>query len=308
MLLVLACASPPAGSPAPDPPPCPDVGPGLAAEETAAFEAGDHGTGVVVLMGGGVEVDRASARFVDAAGGGDVLVLRATGSTSSYTSYFSGEDLDGITTPARAVATVRVDEPAAGADEGLLCRVDRADAVWLAGGDQADYLLDWPPALHAALARAVDRGAAIGGTSAGAMSWSEWTYDGRDGGMDSAGALADPSAVSVTRSPFAAVPGAVVDTHFSQRDREGRLIVFAALAGAVGVGLDEGAALVLGGDAAILSDGGGAAFYAVSDADTAGPLSATVSRVDAGDGEMIPFPPSFSGAETFEVDRGVVRR
>lgn len=42
----------------------------------------------LVLMGGGAEVDEASRLFVQGANGGDVLVLRATGSVDSYTGYF----------------------------------------------------------------------------------------------------------------------------------------------------------------------------------------------------------------------------
>lgn len=240
----------------------------------AAVESGAHGAldpaaspahARVVLMGGGPEVDRAAARFVEGAQGGDVLVLRASGSTESYTSYFGVELAPDP--PAASATTILLEDPVEGDDDGVLCRVAGAEAVWLAGGDQADYLLRWPDALHGALAAAAAR--TIGGTSAGAMALSGLTFDAREGSVTSTEALAAPAAtyVSISPSPFAAASlrGVLVDTHFGARDREGRLLAFLARAlvdglaeaPVVGVGLDEGAALVIEGDAfRVLADDG----------------------------------------------------
>jgi cyanophycinase len=266
-------------------------------------------------MGGGSEVDRASSIFVDAAGGGDVLVLRASGSIDSYTSYFSAELP--LTTPPRAVATARIDVDSAGSDAALLCRVARADAIWLAGGDQGDYLLRWPDALHAALRDAIARGVAVGGTSAGAMSLSQFAYDARDGGASSAEALANPSAYSVLPSPFPAVPGVVVDTHFEQRDREGRLLAFVAKAneaagGVLGLGLDEGTALVIDGDRAqVFADDGGRARFYRANATTVtpgAPLQLTGVAVAFADAATTTLPPVFEGEAqvAIVVEDGVV--
>ncbi len=263
-LLGLACVTPDeAPVPvAPDPDdrfldsqPCAAPGDGLALEETAAFTPGGSPAPLVVLMGGSTEVDGAAARFAEAAHGGDLLVLRATGSTSSYTAWFADE-LAMNQRPA-AVATVLIDDPAHGADDAVLCRVARADAVWLAGGDQSDYLVRWPDALHQSLARAVARGIAIGGSSAGAMSLSALTFDAARGGVDSVEALAAPldDAVSLSPSPFSPAPlaGLLVDTHFDARDRLGRLIAFVARAAhegspLFGLGVDEQTAVVVEGD------------------------------------------------------------
>ena len=279
---------------------CPDVGAGLTLEETAAFSPDEAGDGVVVVMGGGVEVDRAAVRFVEGARGGDVLVLRATGSTSSYTAYFDGSsgELPAFSVPPRAVATVRVDDAAAGDDPGLLCRVAYADAVWLAGGDQSDYLVAWPAALHAALRAAVARGVAVGGTSAGAMALSEFSYDARDGGVSSDEAVAAPAATSVSASPFfaPALSGRLVDTHFRARDRERRLLAFVAHAQdefdvlVRGLGIDEEAAVVFDDDGArVLADGDGGVFtYAIAGSNVDGALDIdVVSRAGFFDGDVI---------------------
>jgi hypothetical protein len=208
-------------------------------------------------MGGGGEDDDASTLFAEAAGGGDVVVLRASGSLTSYPDYFLTA-LSPSPPPASAV-TVLTTVPARAGDTAVMCRTDRAEAVWLAGGDQWDYLGGWPEELHSALARLHDRGSAVGGTSAGAVSLGEAAFDARFGTVTSREALQDPAGqeVSVAYPSFAPdeLKGVLVDSHFREREREGRLLAFLARFlvekgrdAVVGVGLDEGVALVLEGD------------------------------------------------------------
>ena len=309
---------PPSSTPGPDDrfagdEPCPAAGAGVVLEESAAFVAGDLPRALVVVMGGSTEVDDAGARFAAAARGGDVLVLRTTGSTSSYTSWF-GSELAVDPAP-RAVATVRTDDVDAGADDAVLCRVARADAIWLAGGDQSDYLLCWPAALHQSLARAVARGVALGGTSAGAMSLSSLAFDAREGSLGSEEALLDPSqnALSLMPSPFAApaLAATLVDTHFTERDRLGRLIAFAARAGSssvLGIGIDEETSLTLD-DGVMLVEGAGDAWAVRVSTTTVTPGTAlSTSAVVVPLSQQTAWPPKDSreapGARVVVVDEG----
>ncbi len=209
---------------------------------------------VVVIMGGSSEDDTAARRFVEAANGGDVLILRATGSLTSYPSYFR----NGLApSPApNSVETVKTTDPGAAAQAAVFCRIANAEAIWLAGGNQSDYLLGWPPAVHSALVAARDRGVAIGGTSAGAVSLGEAAFDAAEGSVTSAEALVNPMRADVSLSyPTWAQPelsGVYVDSHFMDRDREGRLLAFLARflhdrghTRVLGIGLDERAALVI---------------------------------------------------------------
>jgi cyanophycinase-like exopeptidase len=298
--------------------PCPALPAGVASGSVGVLDARfDPPEPLVVLMGGGVEVDRASIRFVEAARGGDVLVLRASGSTESYTSYFSSElPLD----PAPAsVTTLLLDDPSLADDESVLCRIRGAEAVWLAGGDQADYLVRWPDAVRDALHDAVDQGAAVGGTSAGAMAFAGFAFDAAAGSVTSEEALAAPNAgvVHLTLSPFApeALEDVVVDTHFVARDREGRMLAFLAwavvngLGAPRGLGLDEGTALIVEPDAAsvtgrrfeLLADAGGSARVYESSGvdpdavDLEGPLSVQgIVRATLDDGDAGVWPPDVS--------------
>lgn len=281
-------------------------------------------SGRIVLMGGGTEVDRGSALFVDGALGGDVLVLRASGSTESYTSYFAEELTSSIDVPAASVTTLLLDDPALAADAAVLCRVDGAEAIWLAGGDQADYLVRWPDALRDALTRAVDDGVAVGGTSAGAMSLSALAFDALNGSVTSEEALANPNddLVRVSPSPFApaAMADTIVDTHFVAREREGRLLAFldrALVDGAarvVGVGLDEsGTALIVEPASAsftFLADDDATAFVYEANGPEAAEEGALdlegVKRVRLVDGNAGAWPKSFADAELVDVIDGVV--
>jgi cyanophycinase len=209
----------------------------------------------VVLMGGSSEVDPASRQFVEGANGGDVLTLRVTGSVTSYNGYFYQEL--GAQPQARSVTTIATREPAAGSQPDVLCYVGHAEAIWLAGGNQWDYLGRWPAALHAALRAATERGAALGGTSAGAAALSEMTFDARNGSLTSAEGLANPfhPRVTFSPSPFGQpeLYGFLADQHFSQSNREGRLLVLLARwlvesgrTEVFGIGLDERASIVIG--------------------------------------------------------------
>lgn len=327
VFLFTACGTQPTATPS-DPEPvdrCPDPGPGI---EIGGFT----GTGAdtrrrplrrLVLMGGGREEDVAARSFVEASLAGDIVILRASGSLTSYPEYFIG--FLASVTPA-TVVTVRTSNPEAGADPAVLCRVARAEAIWLAGGNQWNYLGRWPAALHEALAAVAERQGAMGGASAGAVSLGEGAFDAQYGTVSSRDALADPlrREVSVSRPVFAQpeLEGVLVDSHFSEREREGRLLVFLARFLAdrgegpvVGVGLDEGVALMIeAGSYQVTSRGLGAAWlYEVS-----GPVSLapgvplsldSVRRVRLSAGSIGPWPLSFdesADVRVIHVANGVV--
>jgi cyanophycinase len=277
----------------------------------------------VILMGGGAEEDMAAKLFVESAGGGDVLVLRASGSLTSYPTYFAGT-LEPQPGPA-SVITVLTSTPAAGGDPAVTCRLDRAEAVWLAGGDQWDYLGLWPDGLHARLSALDQRGVAVGGTSAGAMSLGEAAFAAEFGGVTSAEALADPLAPGISiRYPSFAQPelaGALVDTHFSNRAREGRLLTFLARfiadrghPAVLGIGIDERTALIVEDGTYRVYGEGAVWFYRVS-----GPVALTpgapldldgveVARRSDGDGGAWPVDLDLLDTESLRVEAGVVTR
>ncbi len=276
-------------------------------------------------MGGGPEEDGAARRFAESAAGGDIVVLRATGSLTSYPDYFSFE-LAPSPSPA-SVVTIRTSTPPLADHPSVVCRLARAEAVWLAGGSQWDYLGRWPRAVHLALAEATLRGAAIGGTSAGAVSLGEAVFDARHGTVTSAEALADPAQPSVSVGPSTLpqpeLANVIVDSHFTERSREGRLLAFLGRLLArhrggpvIGIGIDEGAALEIeGGEYRASSSGGGAVWmyeaFGPATVQSGTPLTLQgVRRVRVADGASGRWPFSFEQADGLQdvvVEEGVVR-
>jgi len=204
----------------------------------------------LVLAGGGADVDAAMQALGEAAGQGDLVVLRAAGG-GGYNRYLF--DLTG----ADSVETLIVASRHRAEDPYVLARVHQAEGVFLAGGDQADYVTFWGgTALAAAIDGVAARGAPLGGTSAGLAILGEWVFAALAGTVNSAQALADPYHERVTlvrnvlRLP--ALAGVICDSHFAARDRMGRLVAFLARIAADtgtwqvrGLGIDEATALVV---------------------------------------------------------------
>ena len=91
---------------------------------------------LAVLHGGGSDLDEIFVRMGAAAGGGDFVVLRASG-TDAYNPYIY--ELCGCD----SVETIVFKNRQAAFDPVVISRVRNAEAVWLAGGDQSDYVTYW---------------------------------------------------------------------------------------------------------------------------------------------------------------------
>lgn len=216
------------------------------------------------LMGGGKDLDEAFQWLCDRAAGGDFLVLRATG-TDAYNPYIQG------LCKLNSVATLVIPTKDAAEDLFVAQAISRAGALFIAGGDQANYINFWMGTpVETALNDAIRRGVPIGGTSAGLAVLGEYAYSAQgdmpdDKDLDSKTTLADPYHPRVTLvRGFLHIPllgNVVTDSHFVKRDRMGRLLVFLArlnepqgyppvvsLEPVRGIGVDEGAAVLLEGN------------------------------------------------------------
>src|SRR4051794_39559440 len=88
------------------------------------------------LMGGGDDLDEAFRWLCDRAGGGDFLVLRATGD-DDYNSYV--QKLCHL----NSVATLVIPNRAAADDPEVARIIGHASALFISGGDQANYINFW---------------------------------------------------------------------------------------------------------------------------------------------------------------------
>ena len=219
----------------------------------------------LILMGGGDDVDAAFVWMHDTivgstAAGGDVVVLRATG-TNAYDDY-----IDGLA-DFNSVQTLIISASASAGDLSTAAGiVDKAEGVFFAGGDQADYVGWKGTSLMTAVANVYGRGGVVGGASAGLAILGEFVFDSVAADEDdyadvlSEDATADPfeQIISFTYNllSFPPMAGAITDSHFQNRDRFGRLAAFMARqiedgkvdttpARILGIGVDEGNAIVV---------------------------------------------------------------
>ena len=139
-------------------------------------------------------------------------------------------------------------------ERNRIARIEQASGIFITGGNQLrlSTIIGGTPAAKLIRLRNAD-GIPVGGTSAGASILSEHMIAfGSEGGS--------PRADSVHLAPgFGLTNRFIIDQHFRQRDRLGRLT--AALAYnpfAIGIGLDEDTAAFIGPDNTLEVEGSGA--------------------------------------------------
>ena len=184
--------------------------------------------GGICLMGGATEDDNAMRWFLRKVNGGDILVLRASGS-SGYNGYLYST----LGIPVNSVETIVCNNAAASNDPYILRKIQQAEAIWFAGGDQWAYVSYWrnSPVASAINQAIQQRHVVVGGTSAGMAIQGKHYFSARNGSVTSATALANPysNLVTVDSAAFltnSRLHNVITDTHFDNPDRKGRLVTF----------------------------------------------------------------------------------
>jgi cyanophycinase len=184
-------------------------------------------SGLLVLQGGGTDVDENFVRMGARAGGGDFVVIRASG-TDAYNPYIF--DLCSCD----SVATIVFKNHNAVFDEFVIETIRNAEALFIAGGDQSDYVRLWKGTpVEDAIHHVAAKPAPVGGTSAGMAIMGEFVYSAMsNSSLTSAEGLADPFHRDLTLDrDFLALPmlgGLITDQHLQERDRIGRTVAFLA--------------------------------------------------------------------------------
>ena len=184
-------------------------------------------SGLLVLQGGGTDVDENFVRMGARAGGGDFVVIRASG-TDAYNPYIYG--LCGCD----SVETIVFNNRTASFEPFVIDKIRNAEALFLAGGDQSDYVTFWKNTpVEDAINHVAAKPAPVGGTSAGMAIMSEFVYSAMSSkSLTSANALADPFHRDLTLDrDFLTLPrlgGLITDQHLQERDRMGRTVAFLA--------------------------------------------------------------------------------
>jgi len=195
-----------------------------------AGDAVTEPSGGICLMGGSSEDNNAMRWFLERANGGDVLVLRTSGS-DGYNNYM----YSGLGVNINSVETIVCHSREASADEYILERIKKAEAIWFAGGNQWDYISFWRNTPLDSLINSGLRGrnTVIGGTSAGMAILGGFYFSAENGTVTSSTALNNPydSKVKIDSARFITnsyLSDVITDTHYDNPDRKGRHMVFLA--------------------------------------------------------------------------------
>jgi cyanophycinase len=219
------------------------------------------------LMGGGQDQDAAFQWMCEHAGGGNFLVLRASG-TDAYNSYIRK-----LCPALSAVETLIVTSRQGAGQPFVAERIRAAAAVFIAGGSQDNYVNFWRGTpVEEAINSAITRGVPVGGTSAGLAVLGEYSFAALKDTVKSSEALANPfhEKVTVTRDflHISLLDGKITDSHFVARDRMGRLLVFLARIATegwtrapFGIGIDEKTVVLMEADGSVRATGVGAAYF-----------------------------------------------
>jgi cyanophycinase len=184
----------------------------------------------IAMMGGGSDLDEAFRWLCGKGNGGDFLILRAHGD-DDYNSYVNG------LCKANSVATLIIPDRASAQDPAVADIIRHAEVVFIAGGDQANYVHFWKGTpVQDVINAHIAAGKPIGGTSAGLAVQGEFLYgalkDPDDSELHSKDALPNPYQYEVTVvTDFLKIPhleNTITDSHFAIRDRMGRTLVFLA--------------------------------------------------------------------------------
>jgi cyanophycinase-like exopeptidase len=195
-------------------------------EKTDSLATPSAGT---AMMGGGKDLDDAFRWLCKKANGGDFLILRAVGD-DDYNAYVNG------ICKLNSVSTLVIPDGTAANDPAVMEIIRHAEAVFIAGGNQARYVNFWRgTAVQEAINANVASGRPLGGTSAGLAVLGEFSYGclkdkDEDNDLASADVLPNPyfDRVTLVRD-FLKVPyldNVITDSHFARRDRMGRTLGF----------------------------------------------------------------------------------
>lgn len=198
--------------------------------------------GHLVVIGGAEDREHDKdilARFVELSGGGPIVVITSASKNPQKMWETYNNAFEALGVRQRCHVNVECREDAN--DPGLLDKVRAARGIFMTGGDQKRLMAhvggtELDKAMHEAFKV---HGACVAGTSAGASAMS--------GHMLASGRTDVPAKGSISLGAgFGFIEKVVIDQHFNERHRLGRLLTVVAQNPYLqGVGIDEDTALVI---------------------------------------------------------------
>jgi len=234
---------------------------GCATARTVSYEPATRvgpERGTLMIVGGGQLGQDVTGRFIELAGGADrarIVVIPTAGENDTYPQDWSGAEMFRRAGLQNITILHTRDRDEANA-EAFTSAIRSATGIWIAGGRQwrlVDSYLG--TRTQRELFALLERGGVIGGTSAGASIQASYMVRGAREGN------------TIMMAPgyeegFALIRNTAVDQHLLARNRQDDMLaVIERHPALLGIGIDEGTAIVVRGDTAEVIGRSKVAFY-----------------------------------------------
>ncbi|MBN9118446.1 MAG: cyanophycinase [Planctomycetes bacterium] len=212
--------------------------------------------GALVIVGGGGADASIWKRFIELAGGADAPLVVVTTAMEDPLAPESGEEKALKRYGAKNVVALHTRNRKEADDPKFSDVLTRAKGVWFSGGRQWRFVDSYEGTLTEKRFRGVlERGGVIGGSSAGASIQSEYMPRGHPLGNT-------VMAAEGYERGFCFLPGCAVDQHFFARKRTADMTgLMKEYPQYLGIGIDEGTAIVVTGSTAEVIGKSKVAFY-----------------------------------------------
>ena len=223
-----------------------------AAQEAPPPEYGPPSGTLVIVGGGNLDGTGIVEKFIELAGGPDnkfIIVPTAGGNRNRQGELNTYQEADVIRSWTRRglknVKMLHTHDPKVADTEAFVKDLREADAVWFNGGRQWNIVDSYAGTLtYREFHKVLERGGAIGGSSAGATIQGEYLVRGDTSGPN----------VMMTEEPnhqegFKFLRRSAIDQHINARNRWDDLVpVIQKYPNLLGIGLSEGTAIIVKGD------------------------------------------------------------
>jgi cyanophycinase-like exopeptidase len=179
----------------------------------------------IALIGGGGEVPGAFQWLIARSGGGDVVIIRASGN------YLYNQTIDSLG-KINSVETLLINSRDLANNDSVAKIIRNAEMLFITGGDQSNYMRYWrdtktEDAINYLLR---EKKVPVGGTSAGCAILTGFYYSGEKGSARST-VLQNPfdTTVTIYNNDFLQpnfLTTVISDQHYVARNRQGRHVVF----------------------------------------------------------------------------------
>jgi len=209
-----------------------------------------------ILLGGGKNDSEAFKYLLNAANGGDILVLSTKSKINHRYTHYLWKLAEVNNIEINSITTVSTPSRNLAQKDEVNALLEKADAIFLTGGDQYRYQEYWKNTkLLDLLHEKINHGTPLAGSSAGLAIMGEYYFSAKNGTIYSLEALRNPESSKITIEenllPINLLENVITDTHFSERNREGRLLAFMSKANdqfhtqSIGIGVDEATSLIV---------------------------------------------------------------